>query len=178
MENKYQLGKIYKIVDNGYNKCYYGSTIRELSSRMSGHRADHKKYILKSVTAGKLFDEYGVENCKIELVELFPCDSRSELEAREGFYIKNNECVNKNVPGQPNTDYYQANRDNILEKMKIHYETNKDEISVKHKAYYDTNKHSILDQKKIYYEQNKATIKEKMKTYYKNKKIKKQIDES
>ena len=31
MENKYQNSKIYKIVDVGYNKCYIGSTVEELS---------------------------------------------------------------------------------------------------------------------------------------------------
>jgi hypothetical protein len=88
-ENKYQRGKIYKIVDNAYNMCYYGSTINMLCQRMSLHREQYKKNILKCLTK-KIFDEYGLENCKIELVENYPCNSRNELEAREGHYIKNN----------------------------------------------------------------------------------------
>ena len=37
--NRYQNGKIYKFVDNGYNKCYIGSTIEALSVRMAKHRS-------------------------------------------------------------------------------------------------------------------------------------------
>ena len=33
-----------------------------------------------------LFAEFGYENCKIELIELYPCNSKAELHAREGFY--------------------------------------------------------------------------------------------
>ena len=35
--NRYEHGKIYKIVDNGYNKCYVGSTCESLSQRMARH---------------------------------------------------------------------------------------------------------------------------------------------
>ena len=34
-------------------------------------------------------------NEEIELVENYPCNSKEELEKKEGEYIKNNECVNK-----------------------------------------------------------------------------------
>ena len=43
---------------------------------------------------------FGLENCKIALVELFPCASKMELERKEGEYIKNNDCVNKTVVGR------------------------------------------------------------------------------
>ena len=36
--NKYQNGKIYKITDIAYNKCYIGSTTEGLSLRMARHR--------------------------------------------------------------------------------------------------------------------------------------------
>ena len=36
--NVYQHGKIYKIVDIGYNEQYFGSTTVELSTRMARHR--------------------------------------------------------------------------------------------------------------------------------------------
>ena len=43
--NKYQNGKIYKIVDVGYNKCYIGSTCEALSQRMARHRSNYKRYL-------------------------------------------------------------------------------------------------------------------------------------
>ena len=47
-----------------------------------------------------IFDEFGVENCSIELVELFPCASKMELERKEGECIKNNDCVSKTDVGR------------------------------------------------------------------------------
>ena len=50
------------------------------------------------LTVFNILDEYGVENCQIILVELFPCNSNEELEQRETEYIKNKVCVSKYVP--------------------------------------------------------------------------------
>jgi hypothetical protein len=136
--NIYSSGKIYKIVDIGYNKCYYGSTVQELSSRMSRHRSNYKRYNEGRgglFTAFNLFDEFGVENCKIELVELFPCNIKSELTAREGFYIKNNECVNKNVAGRCRQQYRIDNKEQISTYNKTYRDANKETIASKKKAY-------------------------------------------
>ena len=68
----YSKGKIYRIWDNGFNKCYIGSTISTLSKRMEGHRAKYKQYKSGNhhyTTLFQLFDEYAVSNCKIELLE-------------------------------------------------------------------------------------------------------------
>ena len=101
--NKYQQGKIYKIVDNAYTKTYYGSTTSTLSTRMGQHRSCYKRWGEGKkgygyVSSYEIFDEFGIENCKIELVELCPCNSKEELERREGEIIKANECVNKLIP--------------------------------------------------------------------------------
>ena len=101
--NKYQNGKIYKITDIGYNKCYIGSTCEELSMRMARHRAGFKQFLndnKKHIRSYDLFNEYGVENCKIELIEYYKCDSLAELRKREGEHIKSIDCVNKYVAGR------------------------------------------------------------------------------
>ena len=90
--NKYANCKIYKITDIGYNECYYGSTIQRLSNRMTHHRAiyaRYKKQAFHNITAFQLFDKYGIENCKIELVENYPCSNKEELCKRECENIKN-----------------------------------------------------------------------------------------
>ena len=72
-DNMYQNGKIYKSTDNGYNLCYYGSTIQTLSNRLSGHKRQYTHYQSgkrHSITVFEIFEAYGVDNCKIELVEL------------------------------------------------------------------------------------------------------------
>jgi hypothetical protein len=59
---------------------------------MCNHRYDYQRYKKNGqkgdVGVYKIFDEFGVENCKIELVELFPCASKMELHKKEGEYIK------------------------------------------------------------------------------------------
>ena len=94
--NKYQNGKIYQVVDVGFNKCYIGSTTEELSRRMARHRERYKDYCKgggrKYERSMMLFDEYGQDNCKILLIKDFPCKSRAELEREEGTEIFNKKC--------------------------------------------------------------------------------------
>ena len=71
-------GKIYKIVDNGYNDMYIGSTTKSLSQRMAQHRYNYKSQ-QNNITVYKIFDKYGVENCKIELIEEFYYINREYL---------------------------------------------------------------------------------------------------
>ena len=89
--NKHANGKIYRITDNAYTKCYVGSTIQPLSSRMGGHRREYKRYLLGTfnlITSFLLFQEFGIENCKIELIEEYPCENLEQLLQKEGEYIK------------------------------------------------------------------------------------------
>jgi hypothetical protein len=106
--NKFQHAKIYKITDIGYNKCYIGSTTEGLSLRMARHRQQFKVFLKsgKGYTSSyDLFNEYGIENCKIELIEYYKCDTLQELRKQEGIYIKTTECVNKHVAGRTDKEY-------------------------------------------------------------------------
>lgn len=131
--NKYQCGKIYKIVDNSYTLCYYGSTTQSLSRRMTTHRSIYTLFkdgkINRKPSACEIFDTYGLENCKIELVELFPCGSKEELRKKEGEYIKNNDCINKKIAGRTQPEYVDDNRDRINERRREWANTNKDRIN-------------------------------------------------
>ena len=112
--SKYQNGKIYKIVNVGYNKCYIGSTCEELSQRMARHRHSYNTYLKSNKNLERshlLFDEFGIENCLIILVEQYPCNSREELLRKEGEHIKNTECVNKYVAGRTVAEYESENKE-------------------------------------------------------------------
>ena len=68
--NRYDNGKIYKITDVGYNKCMYiGSACESSSKKMERHRTQYNHYIKgkmkKKTTAIDIFNEFGIENCKI-----------------------------------------------------------------------------------------------------------------
>ena len=113
INNKYHNSKIYQITDVGYNKCYIGSTAEKLSQRMAHHRKGYNKFLNGEgwhIRSYDLFNEYGIENCKIELIEYYKCDTVQELRRKEGEHIKNNECVNKRVEGRTDKEYYVDNK--------------------------------------------------------------------
>ena len=119
----YSKSKIYKLICDDPELVYYGSTTQKyLSSRLAGHKVIAKKGQCKSQ---KLIDAGGV---KIYLVENFPCESKNELHARERFYIENNNCVNKALPGRTQKEYKNTNKKLLCEKAKINYHKNKKKI--------------------------------------------------
>jgi hypothetical protein len=123
----YQTAKIYKIVGNIDNsKCYIGSTVQPLYSRMSGHRQKYRKQ--HPITSGQIFDEYGVENCSIVLIENFPCDSKEELHKRERYWIETMDCVNKCIPSRTNQEFREDNKEKIREDKRKYRELNKEKI--------------------------------------------------
>jgi hypothetical protein len=88
--NKYQQGKIYKIVCNITNEIYIGSTTEELKRRLAKHKQPKRSQISRQII------ERG--NYKIELIKDYPCNSRWELEEEERKYILENKCINKSIP--------------------------------------------------------------------------------
>jgi ribosomal protein S27AE len=163
----YTNGKIYKVVSNDYKMTYIGSTAQvRLCDRMSGHRQKYKSWkegkYKKKVSIFDIFDIYGVENCKIELIEEYACNSKNDLERKEGDFIKNTDCVNKIVAGRTDKEYREDNKEEIKIKNKEYKERNKEEIKVKNKIYKQENKEEILAKQKKYYEANKDKIKEKV----------------
>jgi len=153
----YQNGKIYKIESLIGNCIYYGSTIQKLCVRMAGHRCNN----ISSMEVLQYHD------AKIYLVELYPCNSKEELNAREGWYIRNNNCVNKNIPGRDNQEYYQDNKDRIKLQTKKYYNENKEVIYRRVKQYKFKHEHKIQKYQKQY----KIINKEKLNQYNKQKVI-------
>ena len=146
MGSKYQNGKIYKIVDVGYNKCYIGSTCEALSQRMARHRKDYRRFQRQQrnyVSIFDLFDEYGVENCKIELIEECDCNNVYELRRQEGQHIQTTECLNKIVAGRTRKDRYEENKDAYLAQCKAYRDTHKEERQRYYKAYREENRERI-----------------------------------
>ena len=83
--NKYHEGKIYKIVNCVDDKVYVGSTCRSLYDRLQKHKEKSKKNDYKVY---RHFDDIGWNNVKIELVENFKCDNKTELRIREQYWIE------------------------------------------------------------------------------------------
>ena len=112
-ENKYQRGKIYKIISNQTDDVYYGSTIEiVLSNRLAKHRNNYKSWLSEKFPYITSFEIMKYSDAKIILLESYPCTSRYELIGREQFYIDNNECVNKHnaCTGLDLIEYHQKYR--------------------------------------------------------------------
>ena len=116
----YANAKIYKIVgDTG--ATYYGSTTQSLKERMARHRSD------KTTTAyQRIISQMDYE---IILVENFPCDSKKELLDREGTYIRGNPCVNRQVAGRTEKEWYEETREKRLANKKKYHADHRDEAN-------------------------------------------------
>ena len=169
MANKYTKGKIYKITDAEYSVCYYGSTVEQLSSRMAKHRCNYLAYKQQRhhfVTVYTIFDKCGIDRCKIELVENYPCNSVEELKKKEGEYIKNNDCVNKVVPGRGKKEYYSDTRTERIQQHRDWYSNNREVQIQKQREHYQQHKQDILEKFKVYRDEHKDIFKERKQKYY------------
>ena len=150
-DNKYQQGKIYKIVCNITGEVYIGSTIEILNRRLTNHKVKPKRPCMSK----QILDR---GDYKIELIKDYPCNSEEELKWEERKHIDNNICINKYSPI-------------ITEEEKI------ERKSIAHKNWYNKHKQSVLDKikedrknnpekyrqrDKNKYEKNKEKLKEKI----------------
>ena len=151
--------KIYKIVSmNNPELVYYGHTCQTLAQRFSSH-----KKTSNTTTSKQIIDK---GDAMILLVENYPCISEDEANVREAFYILNNPCINKQVPGQTHNEWYEKNRTKCIESMKKYDEAHKEQKKEYDKQYREINKERI--------QQNRENIKERKKQsdklrYQKNK---------
>jgi hypothetical protein len=138
--NRYQQGKIYKIVSPHTDMIYIGSTCKEyLSQRLVAHRASFKQWQKGkggNASSYRLLEQGDVE---IILLESYPCNSKDELTARERYWIdQNNNLLNKIRPS-------------LTEEEKNYYQNHKIEHNEKSKQYYLINKEIISNRKSIKY---------------------------
>lgn len=112
----YSQGKIYKICDESNGDVYIGSTIQRLKRRYDTHG---------------IFKDYNKDkcNCKIILIEDYPCNSKRELEIREQYFIDNTDCINKTRAYQDNN--FRLKRQNIRAKKSYHENLKHDETWIK-----------------------------------------------
>lgn len=173
----YQNGKIYKVISNKGDDCYVGSTNQKrLCLRFSQHKKNYKRFQEKKynyISVFTLFEKYGLENCKIILIENYPCKTKDELTSREEYWRKELNSINKirafrtkeerkeqkkkynDENKQKIKAYRQKNKDKIKKQLDTYYQNHKE----KYKEYYQKSK----EKKKAYYEANKDKIKEQEK---------------
>ena len=162
----YSKGQIYSIrfYDND-NLIYIGSTIQPLAKRFGGHKIKNNCSLYQYIQENYNGD---FKCCYIELIEIFECNNKNELDKKEGELIRqykadnNYIVINKYIAGRDNKQYYQENAD----KIKQYYQENADKIKEQNKQYKKEN----ADKIKQYYQENADKIKEQQKQYYQKKK--------
>ena len=141
----YQDGKIYAIRCLTSGKQYIGSTTNKtLARRLAQHKSAHTRFT-KGLKQSKMtsFEIIEENNYRIELIEHYPCESKDELFSREGYFIRELECVNKVVAGRTakewTTQYRQANKEKITERVEKYnqkyYSNNKEKEKERHAKY-------------------------------------------
>ena len=154
-QNDCSKGKIYFVRSNNpeIKSKYVGSTIQTLAQRMTGHRGGYKRWLAGKAGACAIFYEfqkYGIEQFHIELVEDYPCEREEQLLARENFFIRQEDCVNKQLafitPEEKKNyrkQYVQDHKEELKQKWAQYCNEHKEEISIKKKQYYQEQKEKI-----------------------------------
>jgi len=167
----YQKSKIYKLWSPSKNLVYIGSTTQSISQRLAEH-ISHKKRNTKDCNS-YLVLEY--EDYKMELLEEYPCNNKQQLLKKEGEYIRNNECVNKHIAGRTREEYWNTYYKNNQEHLKEYKKNNQEHIKQHRQKYYEDNKEDILEKMKINSANHYNKNKEQILLYQKNcREIKKQ----
>lgn len=128
----YSKGKIYKITSG--DLTYIGSTCEPtLAKRLANHVKTYKawKEGKRGLTTSFRLIETG--QYEITLIELWSCNSKDELNARERYWIENTVCVNKKIPGRTGQEYREVNKVTIAEYNKTYgkeyREANRDKLN-------------------------------------------------
>jgi hypothetical protein len=141
----YQNGKIYCIRSFQTDLIYIGSTTQLLSKRFSLHKRNYNCWKNNKANYITSFELLKYDDCYIELLEDYSCNSNNELQRREGQLIREIEkVVNKFIPGRTNAEYKFDNRDKIRKKIQcecgghhLYNHTARHLKTNKHKKYID-----------------------------------------
>ena len=166
----YKKGQIYAIRSHQTEDIYIGSTTQPLYKRLYTHKKNYKSFLNGKYPYVSSYEIIKYDDCYIELYELCPCNSKQELEKREGEIIRSIECVNKYVAGRTHKQHYEENKEKRLQQCKEYYDKNKEKILQQRKERRERNREEIKQYYKEYREKNKDKKREYMREWRKKKK--------
>jgi hypothetical protein len=145
----YSNTTIYKLWSEnlGPEDVYYGHTIRTLKRRLQYHINNRNCCSIKIIDAGKYH---------IEEVEQWPCANKREALVREGWWQKNNPCINQKIEGYFLKDSPEAQ--NAYNKQ--YYEKNKEKNNAQSRKYYQHNQEHVKQYRKDNRERDRQTYNE------------------
>jgi hypothetical protein len=128
-ENKYQRGKIYKIISYQTDKVYIGLTCKiYLNNRLAKHNNQYKNYLNGLHNYIMLFEILKYNDAKIVLIESYPCNSKEKLFAKEAEWIIQSNCINKEIPNRTQKQYRKDNKEKIQKLQKDYRINNKKKL--------------------------------------------------
>jgi hypothetical protein len=157
----YKNGKIYTIRSYQTDDIYIGSTTQTLTKRLSKHKYKFKYWKEGKYTYTTSYELIKYDDVYIELIELFPCSSKMELDRREGEFIRSMDCVNKRIEGRTKKEYLEDNKEKTKEYHQQYYLSNKDKILEYHQQYHSQNAIKLIEKKKEYHKLNDDKLKQK-----------------
>ena len=165
-KNRYNNGKIYKIIDMINDFYYIGSTTSTLARRLYEHKQNITR--IQSRKVYNYFNEIGFDNIKIILIKEVNVENRNQLLKAENDIIeeclKDEKCLNSRR-SWTQISTLANDRD---EYSKLYYEHYKNEILETIKKYKILNRDTINQKKKVYRSNNKEKISEELKNGMKN----------
>ncbi len=148
----YNNGKIYKLTSQNTDMIYIGSTVQILRKRY----IKHKNYIKNNINNLSSANMFIWDDCEIELIENYPCNSKNELLKREQYYIDlykdyciniNNAVCNRKLSflkyyqspkyKETKTEYKLSNVNKLKKMYSDNYQKNKVRNSIRDKKYRD-----------------------------------------
>lgn len=132
VDERYKRGMIYTIrCYSDDTLIYVGSTINTLSKRFNKHK-EECKYSKKSyIKLHSLIENNDWTDFYIELYENYPCNSKKELERREGQVIREIGTINKNIAGRTKKEYREENVEMVKKWYKKYNDNNVEKIKEK-----------------------------------------------
>ena len=177
VEIDYTQTTIYKICcnDTSITDIYVGSTTN-FANRKYGHKTscntsttpNHNLNVYKFIRTNG-----GWNNWSMLQIENIKCKDKREALIREKYWIEilkpklniNNPYTSVEEKVVQKNDWYENNKDSILEKAKNNYEENKEQKIKYQTQYAQENKEKISEYHKEYRKLNKETLAEKTKIY-------------
>jgi hypothetical protein len=123
----YSKGKVYCIRSPHTTKIYVGSTTLSLTARFGEHKRLYKHYTTGrgagkrgGCTSESIISE---GDAYIELLELWPCNSKEELNAREGYrqrLIGPDNLINRSIAGRTDSERVLERKQMELERARMY----------------------------------------------------------
>jgi hypothetical protein len=163
----YSESSIYKLCckDVNVKEIYVGSTVN-FTRRKCAHKgccnnknSKENLYVYQFIRANGGFINFDM----IE-IERYKASDKKDLEKRERYWIELlSASLNSIIPTRSSKEWYQENKEVVIEKQRNYKEKNKEVIIEKQRNYNKKNKEVINEKSKIRYEKNKEVIIEKRK---------------